>query len=977
MSSNSIKVLSDITVYNKYARYLDDKQRRETWEEICNRYIGMMIKKYGTNEDVTYWDNNADVETGVYSNITSKIINYSYLLYDKDILMSMRAAQFSGIAIEKNHARIYNCSYLPVDHYKAFSEIMFLLLGGTGVGYSVQKHHIEQLPEIRKPFKEQKFLVGDSIEGWADSIKALMGSYFGIRTTKPRFDYSDIREKGERLITAGGKAPGPDPLRVCHVNIESILNRKEDGQKLTSLEVHDIVCYIADCVLAGGIRRSALISFFSFDDKEVATCKYGNWWEKNPQRGRANNSAVILRSRIKEKEFFDFWQIIKDSNSGEPGIYFTNDPEVLSNPCCFSSDANILTENGYKQIGSLEGVKSKFVNYKGDVVDGEVFCSGEKEVFKVKLTNGGSIKCTNDHVFMLSDGRSLPLSDITRLDRLMPYYKLDNTVNDFVKYGFIQGDGSLGRLNSERHLGLEIYIGEKDLDIAELFGLGVGKNYVRGFNEILESLGFSSNQLPERELPTSINTWSNLDLRMFLKGLWSANGSIIKNNRISFKSTCKNLILQLKDILENLGISSYYTTNKPKEVKFSNGSYLCKESYDLNITRYDSVIQFANLIGFVHKYKQDALVELIKSKGPKIRSVKSLGVQKVYDFSLFDDTHWGVVEGVVAHNCEISLRPFTFCNLNEINAGRIIMDSLDKTNLEGLPWSAIRKDFLNKVQAVSFFATLQAGFTDFHYLRPVWQRNTEKDYLIGVSITGICNGDILELKKRFPDILKEAANLVKQVNEEVSKEIGTIPAARTTTIKPSGNSSCVLGTSSGIHAWHSEYYIRNMQTAVGSDLYNYFVNNHPQLIKIMDYDPNSAVIGIPIQAPNTAVLRENETALEMLERVKIFNTDWVHEGHRRGPNTNNVSATVNIKPDEWEEVGKWMWKNKNYFNGLAVLPYDGGTYKDAPYQECTKEQYEEKLQYLKNIDLTKISELIDNTDLSGEIACGPDGCEIL
>ena len=165
---------------------------------------------------------------------------------------SMRMLQFAGKAIEKNESRGYNCAFLPVDDYRAFSETMFLLLGGTGVGYSVQKHHIEKLPEIRKPNKTQKFLVGDSIEGWADSVKHLMKAYFGVRRTKPLFDFSDIRQKGAELITAGGKAPGPEPLKECLFKVEQILERKNDGEKLTPLEAHDIQCHIANAVLAGG-----------------------------------------------------------------------------------------------------------------------------------------------------------------------------------------------------------------------------------------------------------------------------------------------------------------------------------------------------------------------------------------------------------------------------------------------------------------------------------------------------------------------------------------------------------------------------------------------------------------------------------------------------------------------------------------------------------------------------------------------------
>lgn len=718
------KVLSDIVVYNKYAKFLPEQKRREDWDEIVDRYITMLLDKYCNKEDVEAYKElclNKDTFYN-FEGLANDIVFNANFLYQKKVLPSMRALQFAGNAIEKNEARVYNCSYMPMDDYRAFSELMFLLLGGTGVGYSVQYHHIEKLPEIHKPLKETKFLIGDSIEGWADAVKQLMKAFFGITKTKPRFDYSDIRPKGSRLVTAGGKAPGPEPLRICLTKIEALLNEKENGSKLTPLEVHDINCFIADAVLAGGIRRAALISLFSMDDKEMATCKHGNWWELNPQRGRSNNSAVVLRNRVSKDDFEELWDMTVQSNSGEPGIYFTNDPEYGTNPCC-----------------------------------------------------------------------------------------------------------------------------------------------------------------------------------------------------------------------------------------------------------------------------------------------------------------------------EISLRPFTFCNLTEINAGTVgeeiipvPANTMSVASIGHQQKANSQRDFNERAKIAAFFGTLQAGYSDFHYLRPIWKKNTEKDALIGVGITGICNGNLEGLN------LTEAVDIVMKENERVAKLIGINKAARTTTIKPSGTTSCVVGTSSGIHAWHSAKYIRNMQCKVGDALYNFFTEHYPELIKVMDYDPNSAVIGIPQIAPTTATLRENENAIQMLERVKKFNIEWVQAGHRRGPNTNNVSATVSVDKDEvyiesyainekmqldnldwasiqvqedklvvenehgtqfpledltveerslfankwhneWDAVGDWMWENKNSYNGLSVLPMDNGSYRDAPFEVVTDEVFQRKLDYIKDndINLTLIIEEEDNTTQKDNIACGPSGCEII
>jgi len=614
----SNQILSDLVVFNKYAKYVAGEERRETWEEIVDRYINMMKKRYPS--------------------LKEEIDANSKFLYDKKVLMSMRAAQFSGAAIEKSESRVYNCAYLPIDDYRAFSETMFLLLGGTGVGYSVQRDHVNQLPEIHKPKKKQKYLVSDSIEGWADAVRHLMSSYFGMRKTKPVFDFSDIRPKGARLITAGGKAPGHEPLKKCLFNLEIMLDRKEDGERLSPIEVHDMICYIADAVLAGGIRRAALISLFSADDDEMIACKSGAWWENNSQRGRANNSAVLLRHRITKEFFVNLWKKIEDSGSGEPGTYLSNDKDWGTNPCC-----------------------------------------------------------------------------------------------------------------------------------------------------------------------------------------------------------------------------------------------------------------------------------------------------------------------------EIALRPFQFCNLTEINAGNVI-DQLDLNE---------------RAYAASFFGTLQAGFTNFHYLRSIWKETTEKDALVGVGMTGICNGAVYNLD------LQEAVDVTIDANYNTATSIGINPAARITTVKPSGTTSCVVGTSSGIHAWHSKYYIRRMQCNKDEALYQYLAINHPELVKDMKLIPNSAVIEIPQMAPNTATLREDETALQMLERVQKWNTDWVKQGHINGRNTHNVSATVSVKEDEWEGIVEWMWENKNTFNGLSVLPYDGGTYVQAPFEEITKEEFGKRYAALSKVDLTKVIEIGDNTDLSNELACSGGSCEVV
>jgi ribonucleoside-diphosphate reductase alpha chain len=548
----------------------------------------------------------------------------------------MRSMQFGGSPIELSNNRIYNCCYLPADHIDSFSEMMFLLLGGTGVGYSVQTHHVDQIPIVHGvKSKSRRFLVGDSIEGWADAVKVLVEAYFNGKS-EPVFDFRDIRPKGARLITSGGKAPGPDPLRICLDQLRSILN-KAVGRKLKPIEVHDMMCHIADAVLSGGIRRAALISLFSRLDYDMLSCKSGAWWELNPQRGRANNSAVLPRGDVTEEEFKDIWERVKASGAGEPGIYWTNDIEMGTNPCC-----------------------------------------------------------------------------------------------------------------------------------------------------------------------------------------------------------------------------------------------------------------------------------------------------------------------------EIALKPNQFCNLTEIN----VSDIVDQD------------DLIARSKAAAFIGTLQAGYTDFHYLRPIWKETTESEALVGVGQTGIASGAVLNCD------LTAAAHAVLAENARVSKLIGVNPCARSTCVKPSGTTSLVVGSSSGIHAWHAEYYIRRMRVGKNEALYSYMINNFPMLIEDCKFKPHlEAVMSFPQKAPAGAIVR-TESYMDLLERVKKFAVEWVLPGHVSGNNTHNVSCTISLKEDEWEPCGDWMWKNRNDYNGISVLPFDGGTYVQAPFEDCTEETFNELITHLHSINIKAVKELDDQTSLTDQAACAGGACEV-
>ena len=304
---------------------------------------------------------------------------------------------------------------------------------------------------------------------------------------------------------------------------------------------------------------------------------------------------------------------------------------------------------------------------------------------------------------------------------------------------------------------------------------------------------------------------------------------------------------------------------------------------------------------------------------------------------------------------EIMLKPQQFCNLTEINASDI----------------DTQEEFNNRAKAAAFIGTLQASYTDFHYLRDIWKKTTEKDALLGVGMTGIASGAIFNFN------IKEAAKIACEENERIAKLIGINKASRVTTIKPSGTTSLVLGTSSGIHAWHDEYYLRRVRLGKNEALYTYLSIYHPELLEDDFFKPTlQSIVSLPQQSPEGSITR-NESAIDLLERVKKVNKEWIVPGHRKGINKNNISATITIKEDEWENVGEWVYENKENYNALSFLPYDNHSYVQAPFESITKEEFEDKVKQLHDINLSQVVEMNDNTDLKGEVACGAQGCEVM
>jgi len=327
----SIKSLMNYTFVSKYARWIPEKKRRETWQEAVDRVKNMMVEAYVDSQN----DNHVEIEDAIAKAYED--------MKKKKILGSQRALQFGGSPIFKHNARIYNCIASYVDRIRFFQECMYLLLCGCGTGFSVQKHHVAKLPNLRQVSakgRSVKHVIDDSIEGWSDAVGILVSSYFedcglfaeysGKSVT---FDYSKIRPAGAYLKSSGGKAPGPEPLKKALNNIRKVLDNavKSGRNKITPIEAYDIVMYSADAVISGGVRRSATICVFSPDDEEMAKAKTGSWFIDNPQRGRSNNSALLLRNETTKEQFAELMNSVKEF--GEPGFVWSDSTELIVNPC--------------------------------------------------------------------------------------------------------------------------------------------------------------------------------------------------------------------------------------------------------------------------------------------------------------------------------------------------------------------------------------------------------------------------------------------------------------------------------------------------------------------------------------------------------------------------------------------------------------------------------------------------------------------
>jgi len=613
---------------SRYAKYFDG-YGRESWDDTVTRYSANVIK------DLVDTETKHDIEQAILG---------------LEIMPSMRAMMTAGPALERDNTAGYNCSYLPVDDPKSFDEAMYILLCGTGVGFSVERQYITKLPEVPHLFEsDTTVVVKDSKEGWAKAFRQVLALLWAGEI--PKWDVSRVRPAGARLKTFGGRASGPAPL-VELFNFAVSTFKNAQGRKLSSIECHDLMCFIGQIVVVGGVRRSAMISLSNLSDDRMRHAKSGQWWETAAHRALANNS-VSYTEKPDVETFMREWTALVESKSGERGVF-------------------------------------------------------NREASKKQAA----------------------------------------------KYG-----------------------------------------------------------------------------------------------------------------------------------------------------------------------RRDAS----------------------YDFG--------------TNPCsEIILRPYQFCNLTECVVRAT--DTID--------------DLIRKVRLATILGTIQSTYTKFPYLRKVWQRNTEEERLLGVSLTGIMDNPIMTATNAgLKKTLERLREVAVDTNAEWADRLGIPRSAAITCVKPSGTVSQLVDSASGIHARHSPYYIRTVRGDNKDPLTQFMINqgipNEPCVFK----PDTTTVFSFPQKSPDGAVTRNDMSAVEQLEMWLIYQREWCEH---------KPSVTISVRDSEWLDVGAFVYKHFDEMSGVSFLPHSDHTYQQAPYQDCTKGQYEELLEFMPDrIDWSKLSdyEQEDNTVAMQTMACSGDACEIV
>lgn len=966
---------------SRYARYLDSEGRRENWNETVARYFDYFESDLAEHHGYK-------VSPTLRSELMDAVGNLA-------IVPSMRAMMTAGPAAAKENLATYNCSYVPIDRVRAFAEVLYILMCGTGVGFSVERQVISQLPQVPDQFTNvaDEIVVADSKRGWAQAYEELLNHLYAGRV--PKVNVSLVRPAGSRLITFGGRASGPEPL-VALFDFTIRTFRHAAGRKLNSLEVHELVTKTGEIVVVGGVRRSAEISLSNLSDQRMRDAKSGQWYVDKPHLALANNS-VAYTEKPEVGPFMEEWTSLYKSKSGERGIFNRYGAiekiqrlgrrdhrfEFGTNPCV-TGDTRLLTSEGWTPIGQAVGKSVKIWNGKNwSTVT--PFSTGYNPVYTVTLSDGSVVRATGKHGWAVTPKSRKTRKNVyehpafvsgyrylqrVKTEDLVPGMTLSKFLlpepvqggvdpeGDAYSQGFYSGDGVTGGTRSRVYAPKYAVVAALQGEVREEVPGYQSRDWVHG------------PMLAKNYVPLNATLRYKLH---WLAGLLDSDGCAVNPpypkgySALQITSVDLEFLSDVKRMLFSMGSASHLevsTQGHYGHIGPDDGtrSYF-KPCHRLSISQVDTQ-RLVNLGLATERVVIQTQTEPLDARRKRYVSVVSVELTGEEETFCVTEPELGLCtfENHTTFNCgEIILRPRGLCNLSEA----IVREN------DGVG------ELREKVRLAAILGTWQSTQTRFRFVEPEWTRNAEEERLLGVSQTGIYDNPLLRgdlgLEKLAP-VLQDLRGEVIKANRVEAMAIGINPSVAATTVKPSGTVSQLALSPSGIHQGHAPTYIRRVTGDNKDPMTQFMVDSgipsEPHAAKPQDM----TVFSFPIALGSSTVTRDQVTAIQHLELVKCYNLNWSEHA---------VSCTISVREHEWPAVGGWVYDNFDLVAGLSFLPHFEGdsSYTQLPYETVDRSTYEAMRAAMPASidwsDLRFYEKGVDTVTGTREFACVGNSCEIV